>query len=330
MENKQATKKLAYKNILVKYWLAFFMVAIFILFTAIQPSFAGISNIITILNTGCIYGIVSMGLNIVMCTGEIDFAVGAELTLSAVAVAKLCSTFTFGNAYVAAVILSLIVAIVFGVVNVFLNVHVGIPAFIATMGTSLVATGICKYLTNSGSIYSSTWPKEFIWLGQGYLFNTIPISTVCLIIIVIIMWVYTEKTKGGKLLYYVGSNSKACEYIGVNIKKVKYKAFIICALLCGFAGILQASELNSANPYLGDNSMLNGLTAIMVGATFFHIGIYNIPGTVLASILVCMIENGMVMLGAPNFAKYLVKSAILLAAVTIVTVIKKRQMKSIG
>ena len=68
----------------------------------------------------------------------------------------------------------------------------------------------------------------------------------------------------------------------------------------------------------------------MVGATFFHIGIYNIPGTVLASILVCMIENGMVMLGAPNFAKYLVKSAILLAAVTIVTVIKKRQMKSIG
>lgn len=281
MENKQATKKLAYKNILVKYWLAFFMVAIFILFTAIQPSFAGISNIITILNTGCIYGIVSMGLNIVMCTGEIDFAVGAELTLSAVAVAKLCSTFTFGNAYVAAVILSLIVAIVFGVVNVFLNVHVGIPAFIATMGTSLVATGICKYLTNSGSIYSSTWPKEFIWLGQGYLFNTIPISTVCLIIIVIIMWVYTEKTKGGKLLF-------------------------------------------------GDNSMLNGLTAIMVGATFFHIGIYNIPGTVLASILVCMIENGMVMLGAPNFAKYLVKSAILLAAVTIVTVIKKRQMKSIG
>lgn len=281
MENKQATKKLAYKNILVKYWLAFFMVAIFMLFTAIQPSFAGISNIITILNTGCIYGIVSMGLNIVMCTGEIDFAVGAELTLSAVAVAKLCSTFTFGNAYVAAVILSLIVAIVFGVVNVFLNVHVGIPAFIATMGTSLVATGICKYLTNSGSIYSSTWPKEFIWLGQGYLFNTIPISTVCLIIIVIIMWVYTEKTKGGKLLF-------------------------------------------------GDNSMLNGLTAIMVGATFFHIGIYNIPGTVLASILVCMIENGMVMLGAPNFAKYLVKSAILLAAVTIVTVIKKRQMKSIG
>lgn len=281
MENKQATKKLAYKNILVKYWLAFFMVAIFILFTAIQPSFAGISNIITILNTGCIYGIVSMGLNIVMCTGEIDFAVGAELTLSAVAVAKLCSTFTFGNAYVAAVILSLIVAIVFGVVNVFLNVHVGIPAFIATMGTSLVATGICKYLTNSGSIYSSTWPKEFIWLGQGYLFNTIPISTVCLIIIVIIMWVYTEKTKGGKLLF-------------------------------------------------GDNSMLNGLTAIMVGATFFHIGIYNIPGTVLASILVCMIENGMVMLGAPNFAKYLVKGAILLAAVTIVTVIKKRQMKSIG
>lgn len=333
MRTKQqhsARRSQKFSNILVKYWLGIFTVVIFLFFSIAQPRFASVSNIMSILSSTCILALVGMGVTLVMCVGEIDYSCGMELTVSAVVIAKILDKPSFSGLYVPIVLLTVLIVMGYGLINVFLHVKIKMPSFIATMGTSLVATGICKWMTNGGSISSRRWPACYTFLGQAYVFKVIPVSVVVTAVIVAIMWIYSERTKSGKLFYAVGSSPTTCQYVGVNVGTQKVKAFVICALLCALAGILQTSMLNSASPYMGSDSLINALTVLMLGATFIKTGVYNIPGTIVASFLLRVISFGMTMMGAPSFAFDLVQGGLLLMSVSMVTLIHAHQNRSIG
>lgn len=313
-----------------KYWLGLFTVLVFLFFSIMQPRYCTVSNIMSMLSSTCILALVGMGETLIMCVGETDYSVGMELTVAAVVLAKVLDHEGMTHAYVPVLILTLLIVVGYGIINVYLHVKIKIPSFVATLGTSLVATGICKWLTNSGSISSRRWPKCYTFLGQSYVLGVIPVSVVVTVLIIAVMWVYSERTKSGKLLYAVGSNSTTCGYVGVSVSKQKIKAFLICALLCGIAGVIQTSMLNSATPYMGTDSLMNALTVLMLGATFIKPGVYNIPGTIVASFLLRVISFGMTMMSAPSFAFDLVQGGLLLFSVSLVTVIHTRQSKSIG
>lgn len=320
----------SFTNFLVKYWLGLFTVVIFLFFSIMQPRFATVNNVMSILSSTCILALVGMGVTLVMCVGETEYSCGMELTVAAVVMAKILDKPAFTGWYIPVVILAVLLVMGYGLINVFLHVKVKMPSFIATMGTSLVATGICKWMTNGGSISSRRWPACYTFLGQSYIFGVIPVSVVVTVVIIAIMWIYSERTKSGKLFYAVGSSSTTCQYVGVNVAAQKIKAFVICALLCALAGVLQTSMLNSASPYMGSDSLINALTVLMLGATFIKTGVYNIPGTIVASFLLRVISFGMTMMNAPSFAFDLVQGGLLLLSVSMVTVIHRHQSKSIG
>ncbi len=332
--NMQAAQKARsskrFSTFLIKYWLGLFTIAIFIFFTIIQPRFASMTNIMAMLSSTCILALVGMGVTFVMSVGEIDFSCGMELTVAAVVIAKVLDKPAFSGWYLPVVLVAILLVAGYGVINVFLHIKVKIPSFIATMGTSLIALGIAKWMTNGGSISSRRWPDSYTFLGQSYLFNVIPVSVVVTAIIVAIMWIYSERTKSGKLFYAVGSSATTCKYVGVSVAKQKIKAFVICALLCGVAGIMQTSMLNSASPYMGSDALINALTVLMLGATFIKTGVYNIPGTIVASFLLRIISFGMTMIGAPSFAFDLVQGGLLLLSVSLVTLIHAHHSRSIG
>lgn len=288
------------------------------------------SNIMSMLSSTCILALVGMGETFIMCVGETDYSVGMELSVAAVIMGKLLDKAAFANLYIPVLIFTLLAVIGYGAINVFLHVKIKIPSFVATLATSLIATGICKWMTDGGSINSRRWPACYTLLGQSYLFGVIPVSVVVTIVIIAIVWIYFERTKSGKLFYAVGSSATTCQYVGVNVGVQKIKAFLICALLCAIAGVMQTSMLHSASPYMGSDSLINALTVIMLGATFIKPGVYNIPGTIVAALLLRVISFGMTMLSAPSFAFDLVQGGLLLFSVSLVTVIHKRQSKSIG
>lgn len=317
-------------SFVIKYWLLLFTILMFFVFTVIEPRFASMRNVMDMLSSTCVLGLVGVGVTVVMCAGEIDFACGMELSMSAVLMAVILDNPILSQYYIVVLIAVLFISILFGALNAFLHVKVGIPSFIATMGTSLITLGLCKFLTNGGSFYSKQWPDAFTFLGQAYLMNLIPVTAIVLLITTIVMWIYTEKTRNGKLLYAVGSNPKACNYVGISVRKQKILSFIFCAFLCGFAGVVQSSQLNSSSPYMGNLSLINALTVLMLGATFLKMGVFNIPGTIVGSILFTIINFGLVMVGAPSFVKDFVQGGILLFAVSAVTIIKKKQNKSLG
>ena len=317
-------------NFLVKYWLGLFTVAVFIFFCIMRPRFASVANIMNILSSTCILALVGMGETLVMCVGETDYSCGMELTTGAVLIAIILDKPMFSGLYIPVLIFALLIVIGYGLINVFLHVKVKIPSFVATLGTALIATGICKWLTNSGSVSSRRWPAIYTFLGQSYIGGVLPVSVVVTLIVVAIMWVYSERTKSGKLFYAVGSSSTTCQYVGVNVGAQKIKAFVLCAALCCLAGFMQTSMLNSATPIMGADALINALTVLMLGATFIKTGVYNIPGTIVASLLLRIISFGMTMMGAPSFAFDLVQGGLLLFSVSLVTLIHKSQSKSIG
>ena len=102
------------------------------------------------------------------------------------------------------------------------------------------------------------------------------------------------------------------------------KSFVISAVLCGLGGIINASQLNAASPYMGTTTLVSLLTMLMLGATFYRIGVFNVPGTIVGALLVNIINNGMVLLGATTWQQYVVQGGIMLFAVTLVSVMNIR------
>lgn len=310
-----------------RYGLLVLMIALFIVFGAVEPYFKRMSNILDIFRTASIYGICALGLAMVMISGEIDFACSLEMALGGVAIALILDSDSF-HSYPLAVVLVLLIAAAVGAINWFLHCQIGIPAFIATMGTSLTIKGILMGLTKSARVFSTKWPANFKTLGSGRLFDVIPYPAICFLVIAVVMLLYTERTSSGKKLYAVGSNSNACKYVGIKEKHEKLKAFILCSCLAAFAGIIHCSTNGGAIYSLGDNALINGMTILMLGATFYRVGVFNVPGCIVGAIIISALDNGLTMIGAGTVEKHLVKGIVLLGSVFLVTMLRRSSASS--
>jgi ribose/xylose/arabinose/galactoside ABC-type transport system permease subunit len=325
-EAEKSGKKSSVASLMVKYGLAFFALLCIAVFSIIEPKFLGIKNLFNIITAASTLGITAIGLCLIMSSGEIDFAVGMELTTGAIVIGTILDKKIVNN-YALAFVLTIAVMAVFGLINAFLNIKIGIPAFIATMGTAFIATGFSFLATGGIWVNSLRWPKVFTLIGQGFVFNKIPIEAIFLVIITLIVWIYTEFTNNGKATYAVGSNINACNYIGINQRKEKLKNFVISAVLCGIAGIMLASEVNRMGAQMGEASLVNSLTAIMLGATFLRPGVFNIPGTILGTLIVSILNNGETMISAPTFSRDLILALVMIVSVSIVTILRRRTEK---
>lgn len=323
-EVKVKTKSENGAELIQKYGLLIITIFVCIIFSVLRPTFYGMGNIINIISSTVVLGISGLGLSLVMITGEVDFACGAELAAGGCIVAVMAKN---GINYFVAVTIAILACALIGTVNGILHTRVGIPGFIATMGVSFVVDGINKMITGSTRVFSSTWGDIFVTIGQKRIGGTIPISVIILIVIAILILIYTEGMTSGRKLYAVGSNSDACKYVGIDARQEKMKAFIISAILCGIGGIINASQLNAATPYMGDTTLVSLLTMLMLGATFYRSGVFNVPGTIVGALLVNIINNGMVLMGAQTWQQYVVQGAIMLFAVTVITIMKIRARK---
>jgi len=167
-----------------------------------------------------------------------------------------------------------------GAVNFFLSVVLKIPSFIATIGTSFIIQGIAKSLTGEHTIFSDyRWPRNYTALGQGRLFGIVPYAVIVLVVVSIIIYIFTERTRWGKYLYLVGSNQKACDYLGINSAVQKLRGFLLCSAFAALAGIIRTSMLNLIEAQVGADTLMNSVTVIMLGATFIKHGVYNVPGS---------------------------------------------------
>ena len=302
-------------------FIALLLMCIFL--TLSTDTFLNSRNLLNIGRQISLLGIMSVGMTFVLITAEVDLSVG-----SIYALAGLCTGMLLVNedwTLVPALAGGLIVAAGVGFVNGFLSTYGKLPSFITTLGMLSVTRGVALLITDGQPVTINARQggnpatlDHFYYLGQGKLFDKIPMQLVFFIIIGVLGWILLSQTTFGFRVYAVGGGVKAARVSGIKVFSVKIWAFTIMGFLSGVAGILSLAFLPSGQAgRTGVGLELDVIAATIVGGASLAGGEGTILGTVLGVLIIGVLRNGLVLLGISPFWQTTIIGIVIIVAVAI-------------
>ena len=252
----------------------------------------------------------------VIVEGSIDLSVGGIVALAAIAVANTVDTLG-----VFAVIPAILVGIVCGAINGCCYTFLKIPTFITTMATMTAFRGIVLILTGGAQIMITQ--ESFIKLYNGQYIPNIPNNVIIVVILTIVMWYIYKNFAFSREVRAVGGAERVAKLTGIHVNKVKVLVFVLCGAMAGLAGCFQAARSYAATPTMGDGMEMDVIAAVVLGGTPMSGGMGSVLTTVLGSLIMCILSNGMNIMGLSADVQKVVKGIILIFAVCM-TVDRKR------
>ena len=283
-------------------------------------AFLTVDNFFTIIRQVSMLGIAAVGMTFVMLVGGLDLSVGTMQGLTGVVVASLMVD--FGVAPVIAVIITFIVGILVGYANGLIVTKFNVTPFIATLSMMTIIEGIAFTYTGGFPIYG--FDEGFQILGQGYVFNIIPIPVVIMIAIFIFGWILLNNTYIGRHLYSVGGNEEASRLSGINVKKVKMFAYMSSGLTAAIAGVILCSRLNSGQPNAGSGFEFDVITAVVLGGVSLSGGIGRLQSVFIGVLIMGVLSNGMTIISINEYIQWIIKGLVLIIAVALDETGRKR------
>ena len=294
-----------------KYGIVGGLIALVIAFSLLSNAFLTENNILNILRQVSVVGICAVGMTFIIITGGIDLSVGSMIGLSGMICAILVKA---GIDPWLAVPCTMASGAVLGLLTGFIINEIEIPPLIATLGMMTILRGIAYVISGGLPIYDM--PESIKFLGQGRI-AAIPTPVILMAIIMIAGWVLLTKTVFGRQVYGTGGNEEASRLSGVGVKGVKYKVYLIGYLLATFAGLILMARLNSGQPRAGTGYELDVITAVVLGGVSIMGGVGSLPLVFAGVLIMGVLANGMILLNVDEFAQWIVKGTVLLAAVAL-------------
>ena len=282
-------------------------------------AFLSSTNMIALFRAVSISLLGSLGATFVFSCGMMDLTAGSVYGLAGM-VAAICMV-TFHLPVAVAVIAALLASLCVGIVNGVIINSFGLPAFIATLGTSYIARGIVNVIS-LGKAYSG-FPDSFNAIGGNGPLN-IPWSIYIAAVAAVIVAYILKFTVYGRSLLAVGGNAETARVSGINIRLIRNIAFIASALLCGMAGILQTARLATAQATAGTGWEMTTIAATIIGGVSMYGGAATIPGAVIGVTLMETLTISMTMLKVNPYWQRVVIGIVIILAVTIDTYKRKK------
>jgi len=288
------------------------MIAIIVvIMTAISPHFMSMANF-RAMGAGLVpTGILVVGMTYLLVSGGFDLSVGSVLALTSTICAYLMAA---GWGIPAAVLATLIVGTLIGLVNGGLVTGFGINPLVATLGTMSAARGIALVMTEGFSV--SNLPPGFGAVGNV---NVLGMPGIVWIMLALVLLGDVGLRYSGffRQIYFVGSNEQSARLSGIDVTKVRLVAYGLTGLLAAVAGILLASRLMSGTPTAGAGLELQVLAAAVIGGASLKGGEGSVLGAFLGAVFVALINNAMTMLAVSIYWQMIVTGGVLVAAVAI-------------
>ena len=300
-------------------WLVF-IVEVIIFAVASGGTFVTGNNIINIARQVSYYGIASIGMTFVILIAGIDLSIGSIITLVNVVCAYMMVNAGL-NMWVA-VIISLVVATLIGVLNGAMVATIGIPALIATFATQTIFEG-AAYLISGGRPISG-FDSNFGLFGRWSI-GVVPICAIIMVVCFIIGSFILNKAYFGRYFYAIGGNEEAAELSGIRVNRVKYLIYALSGLFAGLAGIVLLSRSNSAQSTVGKGLEFDVITCVVLGGVSVNGGVGRMSGVVAGVLLIGSLTNGMILMDVSEYTQMVVKGIVLAVAVGIDCMSKKRQ-----
>lgn len=300
-------KALSFRNISAIY----VFIAIWVLFALwIPETFLDASVWKTLLSSQVITALVSIALVVPLAAGAFNLAVGAQMGLAGTLVAWFMVR--QGMPIVPAILLTLIIGSLIGLVMGLVIVRARIESFIATLGIGSVLAAFVAWISNSEQIVGLS--QTFSGIATTQVFG-LTLSVYIMVVVALGTWYVLERTALGRRVYATGGNAEAARLAGVRTSWIVIGTLVACGTISSFAGVLQSATISTGDPTIGPEYMLPAFTAAFLGSTQFRSGRFNIWGTVVAVYVLATGIKGLQLAGAPVWIPDLFNGLVLLIAV---------------
>ncbi|WP_406873004.1 ABC transporter permease [Aminobacter sp. P9b] len=294
------------------------LIALIVVFSLASPNFMQTSNIIAILQATSVNGVLAIAATLVIITGGIDLSVGTLMTFCAVVAGVVLTS--WGMPLGLGVLAAILAGAASGIASGTFVAKLKIPPFIATLGMMLILKGLSLVISGTRPIYFNSTPG-FTQISQGSLIGTvipglpIPNGVLILFLVAIATSFILERTILGRFTFALGSNEEAVRLSGVNTDRWKIAVYALSGAICGIAGLLIASRLNSAQPALGQGYELDAIAAVVIGGTSLSGGRGTIIGTLIGALIISVLANGLRILSVAQEWQTVVTGLIIILAV---------------
>lgn len=306
---------------------AFFaLIAIVAVFSYLSPNYLTLANVLIMASQVAVYGILAIGMLLVILNGGIDLSVGSVLALAGVIAGFLMGGVEIGTLGVilyppvwGVVVITCLLGAAIGALNGVLVAWLKVPAFVATLGVMYMARGVALLLTNGLTFNNLAGRPElgntgFNWLGFNRLFG-VPISVLILAVLAMLAGLLLSRTAFGRWLYASGGNERAAELSGVPVKRVTITVYTLSGMLAAIAGLVLSSQLTSAGPTAGSTYELTAIAAVVIGGAALTGGRGTVRGTMLGAFVIGFLSSGLVIIGVSFYWQTVFTGAVIVLAV---------------
>jgi ribose transport system permease protein len=270
------------------------------------------TNLMNILRQTAMISVMAVGMTFVISAGEIDLSISSVVALSALVAAKILEV---TDSIPLAVAAALGIGLLVGTINGLLTTKIRIPSFLVTLGTQSIVLGIARIFTDLEAvpIVNQTFNDVF---GSG---SVGPISSLFIwtVVIVAIGHVIYRKTRFGRAVLAVGGNKSAARYSGIRTDRIRILVMIIGAISASFAALLYSGRLHGARYTLGEDDVMNVIAAVVIGGTSFSGGRGTIVGALFGSVIMGILNNGLLLMGLSVSEQMIARGVIIILAVSL-------------
>lgn len=298
------------REVIGRYGTAIAGLVLVVFFLLFAPNFASTMNIINVLKDTSFLAILALGFALAFTVAELDLSIAEMASLAAVVCGWMVhSQYPPAVAFGAA----LAIGIVLGSLNGYGVTVLRIPSLIMTLGTAAIAKGLAFMITQ-GVAFTGRWPVSFTGLARGYSFG-VPNLVLWMTGATLFAWVLVKWTRTGAHMVATGEADEAARLAGIATARMKRIGLLLAGVFAGLMAALLAANLSSAAPNMAGDYLLYAIAAVLLGMTMFEPGKPNIAGTVFAALVLKVLGNGLVLLGAPYYIQDIVLGVIIIGSV---------------
>ncbi|MCB1333003.1 MAG: ABC transporter permease [Roseivivax sp.] len=303
------------------------LIALLAFFSVFAPNFAQWSNMVNIMQATAVNGVLGVAVTFVIISGGIDLSVGTMMTLTAVMSGIILTN--LGMPLPFGIIGAMLFGGLMGSVSGASIAKLKIPPFIATLGMMQIARGLALVFSGAKPIYFNDTPSYYYISSESSISRIIPSLEVpngvlIMFAVAIVSSIVLNRTILGRYVFSLGSNEEAARLSGVNVDFWKIVTYGVSGMICGVAGLLISSRLNSAQPALGLGYELDAIAAAVIGGTSLSGGRGTVLGTIIGAFIMSVLTNGLRVMGVQEEWKIVITGVIIIAAVYVDILLRKK------
>ncbi|MGH6925831.1 MAG: ABC transporter permease [Propylenella sp.] len=261
---------------------------------------------------------IALAMALLIIAGEIDLSVAAMLALASTAMGAAAEA---GAGTPLLVAIGLGTGLLCGAFNGFLVTRLGLPSIVVTIGTLSLYRGIAYVVLGDG-VYKS-YPKDFAWFGQGYVWWVFSFEFVLFLVLAAIFGLVLHFTVFGRWIFAIGNNPVAARFSGIRVERVKFILFLLTGLMSGLAAVLLTSRIGATRPNIAFGWELEIVTLVVLGGVSILGGAGTILGVVIAAFVMGLVTFGLGLLNVPGIVMMIFVGGLLIATISLPVAVRR-------